>query len=109
MEVRTLIGEWCRIALTAPELFTDEESEVPNDARFKEHRHDQALLSALLFTRGWCGSGGQHWACIEATRIADDPLTSRIWGDDQPKRSPPKAVEAELGVTGSDASESLRI
>ena len=32
----------------APRLFTDDPSALPNHPHFIEHRHDQAVMSALM-------------------------------------------------------------
>lgn len=73
---RKLVAEWACLALEEPELFTDEPSAVRNHPLFIEHRHDQSILSALMFNRGWYGS---TWHCVAPTRIKDyDPLQTHL-------------------------------
>lgn len=45
-----VITKWYETALNHPELFTDADSSTPQDARFREHRHDQAVLTACVCT-----------------------------------------------------------
>lgn len=45
-----LINRWCELSDIDKELITDKRSTVPNKPNFKENRHDQAILSALLLT-----------------------------------------------------------
>jgi hypothetical protein len=71
---RELVDEWARLALTAPHLFTDAPSAVANRAGFYEHRHDQAIFSALMHRRGWSGSLESTWTCAVATRLRTEAL-----------------------------------
>ncbi len=50
-----VITKWYETALNHPELFTDADGSTPQDARFREHRHDQAVLTACVCTasRPW--------------------------------------------------------
>ena len=45
-----LVKDWCEIAKNM-HLIDDTTSNVPEHHEFKEHRHDQAILSLLLFGR----------------------------------------------------------
>ena len=74
---RDLVGRWAELALTASELFTDAPSSRPNESTFYEHRHDQAIFSALMYRRGWSGSGHESWKCVVATRLRTEAL--KFW------------------------------
>ena len=76
---RSLVDEWARLAREESELFTDDVSSLPNHSSFVEHRHDQALFSALMFARGWHGSV-DGWEFLEATRLR--PQAEEFWGRD---------------------------
>lgn len=69
---RQLVDEWARLALALPQLFTDAPSAVPNELGFHEHRHDQAIFSALMYRHGW--SGSVEWRCAVATRIRTESM-----------------------------------
>jgi hypothetical protein len=69
---RRLVDDWARLALASPQLFTDAPSTIPNELGFHEHRHDQAIFSALMFRRGW--SGSLTWRCAVATRLRTESM-----------------------------------
>jgi hypothetical protein len=52
-ENRAFVEEWAAIAISQDyHLLDDSPSTIPNHFSFKEHRHDQAILSILLKLRG---------------------------------------------------------
>ena len=64
----SFFDEFAYLALTRPDLFTDNPSSIPNHPEFKEHRHDQSFLSMLMFKYGFKGS--PNWEnFLSATRI----------------------------------------
>lgn len=69
---RALIDEWAELALTKPELFTDDASAVPNHPAFKEHRHDQSVFSLLMHKHGLHGTSG--WEAVPATQLRTSTL-----------------------------------
>lgn len=77
---RDLVDEWAAVALERPRLFTDDPSARPNPPGFHEHRHDQAIFSALMYNRGWAGST-DGWSCLQATRLRAESL--RAWGESE--------------------------
>ena len=46
------VERWVDVAVHHPRWFTDDQSTVPNDPRFKEHRHDQAVYNCIAFEMG---------------------------------------------------------
>lgn len=71
---RALVDEWCVLALTRPDLFTDEPSSVPNHPSFKEHRHDQSVFSALLWRHRLTPPEAGEWADVPATQLRTEAL-----------------------------------
>lgn len=63
-----LVEAWATAALQTPHLFTDEPSHAPNQPEFVEHRHDQAVLSCLMFDRELAGTPEAGWRCLVAAR-----------------------------------------
>ena len=95
-ETREMVDEWARIALERPHLFRDAESSLPNHPWFVEHRHDQSILSALLFNRNWRGS---EWKCVAPTRIKDcDPWREELVAQGLPTQSYGFKVTDERGL-----------
>ena len=64
---RAVIEEWAELALSEPGLFTDDASALPNHHDFVEHRHDQAIFSALMWRSHI--SASEEWECCRATRL----------------------------------------
>jgi hypothetical protein len=59
-ETMELVERWYRLAIVDDHhVLDDSASRRPNHPRFCEHRHDQAILSALLKKRGF------HWILQE--------------------------------------------
>eukprot|EP00747_Dinoflagellata_sp_TGD_P192952 gnl/TRDRNA2_/TRDRNA2_58530_c0_seq1.p1 gnl/TRDRNA2_/TRDRNA2_58530_c0~~gnl/TRDRNA2_/TRDRNA2_58530_c0_seq1.p1 ORF type:complete len:315 (+),score=49.08 gnl/TRDRNA2_/TRDRNA2_58530_c0_seq1:91-1035(+) len=65
-ESTAFVEQWAAAALQHPDLFMDAPAGEVNSAGFREHRHDQAVFSALLHNRAWQGS---DWSFITADRI----------------------------------------
>ena len=98
---RAAVDEWAHLALARPDLFTDEPSSQPNQPGFREHRHDQALFSALMWRRGWHGSL-DGWDALEATRVR--PEACAFWACSGAASASGSAGGAGAGAAGLECA-----